>query len=108
MLCSICGKGMHFGGIDKDSSCGLQTTLWRCNSLNSKHDLGIVEVIPGFEVFINKDFDFRESNPARYSITPEKRKAMMKMIKEDVPPPDIASALGMSHQTVYKAKRRMK
>ncbi len=105
MICKKCGKGMYLNGVDIDPSSGLQTTYYRCFSLNTRHDICLTEPIPDWEEF-RKERKV-EIHPNGRRMTPYKRKKILTMLAQNIHYPEIAKATGFSTPVICRLKQVM-
>lgn len=93
---------MYMVGIHSDPSSGLQTTQYRCFSLNSKDDLYETEPIPDWKEFKKER---KEKNQYQgYKMTDERRLEISSMLAKSIPQLQISKALRCSCTTIRNAK----
>lgn len=103
MICEKCGKPMFFRGIDIDPSSGLQTTIYGCCSLDTKHTRYDTEPIADWEEF-RKERKV-EIHPNGRRMTPYKRKKILTMLAQGIKYPEIAKATGFSCPIICRMKQ---
>ena len=102
-FCEKCGKGMYLNGVDIDPSSGLQTTYYRCFSLNTRHDSYETEPIPEWEEFRRERKV--EIHPNGRRMTPGKRRKILSMLAQGIPYPQIAKATSFSTPIICRMKQ---
>ena len=102
-LIKVCKRPMYLNGIDIDPSSGLQTTQYRCFSLNNRHDTYFTEPIPEWEEFRRERKV--EIHPNGRRMTPYKRKKILNMLAQKIPYPQIAKVTGFSTPLICRMKQ---
>jgi len=99
-FCLKCGKNMYMVGIHLDTSAGLQTTQYRCFSLNNRHDTYQTEPIPGWESKAREE----KILPTGRRMTPRTRRRVLSMLAKKIPYSKIAQKVGFSVPRIYQIK----
>ncbi len=101
-FCEKCGKGIYLNGVDIDPSSGLQTTYYRCFSLNTRHDTYKTEPIPDWEEFKRERKE--KSQHQGYAISIERILEISSMLAKSIPQLQIAKELRCSCTTIRNVR----